>query len=395
MKRAKFWRWCVLAAGITTLGESKSVAADLQVSTRTEFTQALREAQAGDRIVIAAGTYEGNLSQAGLAGTKESPVIVTAADPANPPVISGGSGGLHLSSPSYLELRHLIIRGAGGNGVNIDDGGSPGSAHDVVLHEIVVEDVGPKGNRDGIKLSGLDHFRIERCEVRRWGDSGSAIDMVGCHDGVVADCRFLEATGEAANGVQAKGGSSDIVVRRSRFENAGGRAVNAGGSTGLPYFRPSDATCEAQNITVEDCEFIGGTAAIAFVGVNGALVQHNTIYRPRRWVFRILQENTDPRFATCRNGRVVNNVVAFRSDEVSTTVNVGGMTAPESFEFSGNEWHCLDRPEGTKRLVRLPVAETNGIYDSELKLADPEKGDVRLPTRNAGSPGVRERLSGD
>jgi hypothetical protein len=385
---------CSLSTSIAALGGRTTSAAELPVSTRAELTQALRKARAGDQIVIAAGTYAGGISQSGLAGTRESPIMLTAADPANPPVISGGNGGLHLSSPSHVELRHLVIKGSTGNGLNIDDGGSPGSAHDVVLHRIVAQDIGPKGNRDGIKLSGLNQFRVEQCEVRRWGDGGSAIDMVGCHDGVVTDCRFAEATGDAANGVQAKGGSSNIVVRRSRFENSGGRAVNAGGSTGLPYFRPSDATFEARNITVEDCEFIGGMAAVAFVGVDGALVQHNTIYRPRRWAFRILQENTDPRFVSCRNGRVVNNVVAFQSDELSTAVNVGAMTAPDSFEFSGNQWRCLDRPGETKRLVRLPVEETDGAYDAELKLADPEKGDVSLPTRGAADPGVREKLSG-
>ena len=31
---------------------------------------------------------------------------------------------------------------------------------------------------------------------------------------------------------------------------------------------------------------------MAFVGVDGSVVRYNTIYRPEKWVVRILQENT-------------------------------------------------------------------------------------------------------
>jgi hypothetical protein len=168
--------------------------------------------------------------------------------------------------------------------------------------------------------------------------------------------------GEQANAVQTKGGSSEIVIRRCRIENPGGRGVNLGGSTGLAFFRPADATYEARDIMVEDCEFFGGAAAVAFVGVDGAVVQRNTIHGPTRWVLRILQENAAERFTPCRNGKFLNNVVAFRASEVRQAVNIGGSTDPTSFEFAGNHWSCLDRPVDAERLVRLPVPEKNGTY---------------------------------
>jgi len=375
---------------ILALVPTVAPADDVRVSTRDGLVQALRQAKAGAIILIAPGNYAGGLSQGRLRGTKDQPIVIAGADSASPPVIEGGGSGLHFSSPEHLELRDLVIAGATGNGLNIDDSGSTETpAHDLVLRNIVVRDVGPRGNRDGIKLSGVNDFRIEDCRVQRWGSAGSAIDMVGCRNGVVMECKFLDAGGDSANGLQAKGGSSEIVIQRCRFENAGGRAVNVGGSTGLPYFRPSDAKYEAQKITVEDCEFIGGMAAIAFVGVDGAVVQHNTIYRPRRWPVRILQENTDARFVACRNGRFINNVVAFRSNEVREIINIGGKTDPKTFEFSGNVWHCLDRPADTRRLVRLPVEETAGIYDREPGFKDAEKGDLSIPTRDSHDAGVR------
>ena len=267
-----------------------------------------------------------------------------------------------------------MFTGASGNGLNIDDSGTGTPAHDLILRNIVVRNIGPSGNRDGIKLSGVRDFRIEGCRVERWGSGGSGIDMVGCSGGVIKGCKFHDAGGDGANGVQAKGGSSDILIQHCRFENFGGRGVNIGGHTGLPYFRPRDAKYEAKDITVEDCEFIGGMAAVAFVGVDGAVVRHNTIYRTRRWPVRILQENTDPRFVASRNGVFQKNVITFRSDEVRAAVNIGDNTAAETFKFSGNVWHCIDRPDDTRRLVRLPVAETDGTYGTAPRFRDAAAG---------------------
>jgi len=77
-------------------------------------------------------------------------------------------------------------------------------------------------------------------------------------------------------------------------------------------------------------------AAIAFVGVDGANVHHNTIYQPTRWVMRILQENGNENFVPSRNGRFANNIVVLRSDEMGEVVNIGANTAPSTFKFSDN-----------------------------------------------------------
>lgn len=382
----------VLQATLAVALLSASLVGDeIRVDNREGLVSAMRNAQPGTTILIAAGTYRGGISHAKMAGTNGRPIVIAGADPAKPPIFEGGASGLRFTSPQHLELRDLVIEAASGNGLNIDDSGSADTpAQHLVLRNIVVRNIGPRGNSDGIKLSGVRDFRIENCRIEHWGHSGSAIDMVGCANGVVLECKFVDARGDSANGVQTKGGSSNIAIQRCRFENAGGRAVNAGGSTGLDYFRPRDATYEAKDITVEDCEFIGGMSAVSFVGVDGAVVRHNTIYQPRRWPFRILQENTDARFVASRNGKVESNVIAFRSDEVREVVNIGGQTAPDTFAFSGNAWTCLDRPQDTRRLVRLPVAEQQGTYGDAPKFKDPLQGDVRIPDRKPASPGVRQ-----
>ncbi|MGI9240956.1 MAG: right-handed parallel beta-helix repeat-containing protein [Verrucomicrobiales bacterium] len=340
----------------------------VRVASREELLAALDEASAGTTILISPGEYAGGVSARGLRGEPGKPIVIAAADRRRPPVFEGGNSGFHLTDPRHVELRNLVISGARGNGLNIDDGGSFASpAQHLKLAGLLVRDIDGRGNRDGIKLSGVRDFRIEGCRLERWGDGGSGIDLVGCHDGVITESEFEHgADVVAANGVQAKGGSSRIEIRRCHFVNAGGRSINLGGSTGADYFRPPDATAEASVLLVEDCLFEGSMAPLAFVGVAGATVRRNTILRPGRWVLRILQENTDPRMARCRGGRFEHNLVAFRSDELRTAVNVGANTEAGSFRFSGNEWICIDKPAETHRLIQLPTAESGGVFAAGL-----------------------------
>lgn len=162
-----------------------------------------------------------------------------------------------------------------------------------------------------------------------------------------------------------------------------------GGSTGLPSFRPGMEGFEAKDIMVEDCYLLGSSAPIAFVGVDGATVRHNTMYLPTRWIIRILQESQGAEFVPCRNGQFFKNVVVYRSDQVRAITNIGGGTEPDSFRFAENVWFCLDRPEFSWRVAEgLPTIETAGVYGIDPMFRDAERGDLRLqpdsPVRNAG-----------
>ena len=370
--------------------------ASVTVSNAEELNLAVAGAKPGARILLSPGTYKGGFYFRDIHGEPGNPIVIAALDSENPPIIEGGGNCMHLADATYLEIHNLVLSGASGNGINIDDGGTfETPAHHVVLRNLTVRDVGPKGNRDGIKLSGVDDFRVEGCTVERWGSGGSAIDMVGCHKGVIEGCTFRHNGKAGANAVQTKGGSADIAIRRCRFEHAGQRSVNIGGSTGLRLFRPKPQGYEAKDITVEGCVFIGSNAPAAFVGVDGAVFRFNTIYRPRRWVLRILQQTRKPGFVPSRNGQFTDNIIVFRSDEVVRTVNIGPGTAPETFTFARNFWYCIDDPD--KSLPDLPSAEENGTYGEDPLLRDPEKGDLRLrpnsPAHKAGAGAFTPELS--
>lgn len=339
--------------------------------------QAAIVAKPGDRIELAAGTYEGSLWLEGLQGREGLPIVIAGADPANPPIIRGGSECVHLVAPAWVTLENLILEKASGNGLNIDDGGSTlVPATGVTLRSIHVRDIGPEGNSDGIKLSGLTNFTVENCIIERWGRGGSGIDMVGCTNGLVRNC-ILRGGGEGeavrgSNGVQMKGGTRDVVVRSCRFEQAGSRAINIGGSTGLQFFRPKPRGYEAAAITVEGCTILGSDAAVAFVGVDGAVVRFNTIYHPTRWTFRILQETRSEGFVPCRRGTFTDNIVVVANPAASHP-NIGDATSPETFIFARNVWYCETDPSSSK--PSLPSLEQDGQYGVDPRLKDPAKGD--------------------
>jgi len=391
-------------AGLGLLGGASAAAPD-DATVRVRTVEALREAIAtakpGRRIRIAPGTYTGGLAFADVRGALGRPVVLEAEDPAQPPVLRGGTNGIQLTDAAHVELRSLVFEGATGNGLNVDDGGTPETpTHHVVLRDLVVRDVGPDGNCDGIKLSGLVDFRVENCTVERWGRGGSAVDLVGCRRGTIEGCVFRHTEGASdGSGVQAKGASRDVTIRRNRFEHAGSRAVNAGGSTGLAYFRPPLAAWtgpryEAKDLVVEGNTFVGSQTPVAFVGVDGAVFRFNTVYLPGRWALRILQETRVEGFVPSRGGEVTANVFAFRADRWSEGgVNVSPGTEPASFRFARNVWWCVDAPARTQGLVRLPTAETDGTYGKDPGFRDAAAGDLRVrrdgPAAHAGAEALR------
>ncbi|MGB3966215.1 MAG: right-handed parallel beta-helix repeat-containing protein [Planctomycetota bacterium] len=342
------------------------------VTNGEQLHAAVQAAKPGTRIAIAPGDYRGGFAFTGLRGAAGSPIVLAAADPTSPPRFVGGSTGLHLVDPRFVELHDLAFTGAAGNGVNVDDGGrSDAAPRGLVLRGLRISDVGPRGNCDAIKLSGLTGFRVENCTLERWGiGGGSGIDLVGCRDGVLAGNTLRHAADARAtggNGIQAKGGSSRLVLRGNRFEHAGSRAVNLGGSTGLEFFRPplaqwpGDERWEAADLLVEGNVFVGSDAPIAFVGVDGATVRFNTLVDPGRWTLRILQEARAPGFVPCRRGQFTDNVVVFRAAAwASGGVNVGPGTAPETFTFARNAWYCRDDPDRSR--PSLPRPEQDGLY---------------------------------
>ncbi len=349
---------------------------------------AAMRAMPGTRILLRAGTYTGSAFLSNLRGTATQPIAIVGEGTVVLDAMRMGEA-LHISDPTWLVLENFTIRNSTINGLNIDDGGSAATpAHHVIMRRLRFDAVGSGGNNDCIKLSGLDQFQVLETDIASC-NAGDAIDMVGCHDGFIARNRFHDTTG--SGGVQAKGGSARVTIHGNIFENVRGRAINAGGSTGLEFFRPIDAPHEAAQLRVTSNVFIrpgaNSGAAIAYVGCDACVFANNTVIEPQTWVVRILQETTAPRFVPSRNGLFVNNIVLFNRAALRTFINVGGNTAPATFVFGNNLWHSLDVPTFAGPVVSDEIpAEMGTIFQRDPMFANRAMQDFHI---NASSPAAR------
>jgi hypothetical protein len=229
-------------------------------------------------------------------------------------------------------------------------------------------------NNDQLKMSGVDDFEVRNCTFTNGAEGGSGIDMVGCHHGVFTGNTFES---QGSNSIQAKGGTQHILIERNLFRDGGQRSVNLGGSTGLEYFRPIDATFEAADLQVYSNVFIRSYAPIAYVGCTRVEVVNNTIYDAENWVVRILQETVDEtRFISCGDNVFRNNIVYLGSG-ISTECNVGPNTRPETFVFSNNLWYNYD--DQFYSGPNLPVTDQDCIVGQDPLFADGPNGDFSIP----------------
>ena len=356
-------------AGVTSVGDDAAL------------RRALSAAGPGDTVLVLPGEYRGGIVWSPR-GEPGRPVTLAGAVREEPPVFKGGHEGFKLNRPSHAVLRDLVIEKSGENGLNADDGGRRDQpAGPLTLLRVTSRDTGSRGNHDGFKITGIDDLKIADCVVSRWGRGGQGIDLVGCHDAVVRGCR-IDGGGRCEVGLQAKGGSRDVLFAGCRVEGVNGRCVNIGGLTGETFLRPADTTAEATGVRVLNCELIGADAAVAFVGSDGGRVENCVLYRQRRYPIRILRENDGGRMVPTRDGAFVGNTVVWHDGDLLTFVNVGANTRPETFTFAGNVWYCATRP-ARSRPTGLPVEETGGVYGVDPKLKDPP--DDLTPARPVGS----------
>lgn len=351
---------------------------------------ALAQATPGTRIRIAAGTYGPVGSFSNLQGNAQAPIALIG-EGAVVIDVSGADQALHLSDPRYLVIQGVTVQNSNLNGFNIDDGGSYSTPADhVVLRNVTFRNIGSGGNNDCLKMSGVDNFYIEGSSFSGC-NAGEAIDMVGCHNGVITGNQFFDTPG---NGVQTKGGSADILIHGNRFTNVAQRSINAGGSTGAAYYRPSNTTHEGARIQMIANIFERpGDTAVAFVGCDTCVFANNTIIEPGRYMARILEENTT--LTSGAAGYFINNIIVFNTASLSSYVNVGSSTQPATYTFGWNLWYALDNAAFAGPVYNSGVpAEINGIIQRDPLLDANRRPRAGSPAIGAGRD-VPRGLAGD
>ncbi|GAB3930953.1 right-handed parallel beta-helix repeat-containing protein [Mucilaginibacter myungsuensis] len=345
---------------------------------------AARSAAPGDSILVHNGTYRGGQSLDNLKGAAGKWIYIIA-EKQGEAIIEGGHASVQGNDLAYVQFESLTFTKQTDNGANFSDGATYETpSHHLTFKNCTFKDIAATGNNDLLKLSGVDEFTLTGCTFLNGSKGGSGVDMVGCHKGLITQCRFENM---GSNAIQMKGGTSDMRVERCLFKNAGERAINLGGSTGLPFFRPMDVKWEAADLKVYSNVFIGGEVPVAFVGCTRSEVVNNTIYKPNHWVLRILQENKDTtRFVKSGHNTFANNVIVI-DQRVRVICNIGGDTAPQTFTFTNNAWCNVDAPNWSA--TQLPVIEKNAMFGKDPSFGDAVKEDFSIgkdsPLIGAGS----------
>lgn len=338
----------------------------INVDNENRLQRALNEAQDGDEVVLAPGFYPGRFQAFGLTG-----VTIRSADPSNPAVINAPGEGIKLSSAKRIMISDLIINGGGANGINIDDGGFREPSSDITIRNVTVQ----SGGGHGIKLTGVDNFLLDQVRVTEWGNNFAGINLLGSHDGVVQNS-FLRHTQQSGGfGIKVEAGSANITIRANRFETTGERAIQFGGGVPEATFRPpptGDTKVTASNIVAEGNVVVGVgrvgaiKSGVTFAGTDDGIFRNNVVFRPSRFLARVLKENRAPGFVDTQNALVKDNIFIWNQDDLDppfapdryTGINEGPNTLLDTFQFEGNTWYNRTNPANS---MPLPP-EDDAIY---------------------------------
>jgi len=201
--------------------------------------------------------------------------------------------------------------------------------------------------------------------------------MVGAHHGLIEGNYLKNDDSRGNNGVMAKGSSLDVLIIKNQLMHAGRNAVQIGGGGDASNSRPdTSGGYSAKEIYVERNVIVGSEAAVAFENSDTSFVRLNSIYKPTKWLFRILKPITIDGFFDTRNGTIERNIIVWDST-LKTHLNIGPNTAPETFQFIENWWYNLSNPADTPV---LPSVEQNGVYGIDPQYIRPGGGNLHLKT---------------
>ena len=342
----------------------------------------------GDEIVLLPGDHR-PVELRNLRGEPGKPITIRSVAPHAPAVIVAEQEGIRLVQPRFVVIENVRIRGATLCGLNVEGRGEGNVAGEpwpsnLIVRDVVIERVGPQGNRHGIRLSSLNRVDIERCRVEGWG--GAAVEIVGCHDVTVTQSQFkgLPDHGQQC-GIQMRAGSSNTRVEECRFEDAGTYAVLFGGRSQVEEFCPpiseaatNGSSFEARSANVERSLIIGASHAVGFFACSECLVRNCTIIRPRGSVLVIGHDHPDPRMGSARRSIFGANLVLWKPGDLQSLSIVDPAVNVDSFVIEPNLWWSPDVESQREKLGTLPgkaiwdqIWDLNPALDASFRPTDP------------------------
>ena len=372
--------------------------------------RAIRDTAPGDTIYVHEGEYlneprSGGYPMYGAPGQyvylmgvpgEEKPVFAASTTAAFTSITGGDN------PPHHFVLQDLVYRKAsplvGSHCINIY--GSTQNyppVHDVIIDNC--EFYQRSTNTQMIKMAGVDFFTIKNCTMN--ASNGTVIGMagVGCHEGEVYNCRVDSCL---QNGIEFKGGSSEIVIRNNVINMAYFTGINLGGDTDYEAFRPplnimEEPTYEARGIHVFSNIIIDVTAPLAFNTARDCKAYNNLIVVTDKtrspsglvetlgllWI-RHSGAGSVP--TPSMNNLLANNIFYFREKEeyypnVFWHLMVGDEgDHSDTHEFYNNLWYCFEDSSTSwaswdmNGQVAYPIVRDNVFGKDPLVQIDPDTG---------------------
>ncbi|MHA7055794.1 cellulase family glycosylhydrolase [Aquimarina sp. M1] len=231
---------------------------------------AMRNAQPGDEIIVAPGTYTapdkfnfGNKATrfgSDKNGTASKPITLRAQNPSNPPILKGTNGNydgyVMFILGDYWILKDLILE-EGSKGLVLDN------ANNGIIENVVVRELGEEGIhlRDGSSNNLVKNCRVYNVGIKRPGigeglyvgsdkgqheSSGQAGDIFDnkynprCDNNTIEGC--IVGPNVTAEGVDVKEGTKNTIIRNCTFsaeglsgENSADAFIDLKGAYGFVY----------------------------------------------------------------------------------------------------------------------------------------------------------------
>ena len=295
-------RVAVLLAGLLVLVQAH--ARDVPVTDAAGLATAVAQALPGDRILLAAGTYQlGDTLSATAVGSADAPIVVRAVQPRSVLLRFGGGG--NIAEGFRVRAPHWRFEGLDIEGVCADDSNCEhafhivGAADAFVLRNSVVRDFNAQIKSNGEVVQGVMEFPddalIERnrffdTRARQTDHPVTKIDVVGGQRWVVRDNVIHDFQKDGGDTISyaafLKGNSSHGVFERNLVicarDFAGGVRVGlsfGGGGTGAAFCEGGNCDTEHRQGTMRNnlilhCNDVG----IYLNKAADTLLLHNTLY---------------------------------------------------------------------------------------------------------------------
>lgn len=333
----------------------------VRVTTMTEIHNAMKNAQPGDEIVIASGTYQGKLGtnasgfgsayfNSDMSGTADAPITIRSEDPENPVVLTGertGTGYVFRITGDYWIVQDLEFSTAQ-KGIMFDN------ANYGIIRNCKVYNIGMEGIhlRDGSSYNLIDGCTVTDTGVDR-PDMGEGI-YVGSANGswneFSKDCNY------------------------NTIENS-----VLGPNVGAEHFDIKEGTIGTviRNNIMHGTGISGGNYADSFIDLKGndAVVTGNIGYRENNSII-VDAVQLHNQLDDWGNNNEVSNNTFYMDDETAYVINSAGSNGSTSATTCGN----VRVPEGNMYTGNVIEREPDVVLPLSITAFEGSNGEYSVTT---------------